>query len=174
MPQADDEDSRIAQRIRLTLLDALNMHEEVQKRLDKECTPTAELRKSIVGVKGEVFAVAVLGCLLAAILPLVAVLLLQYLLDMSENAARLIFWSTWLLLSTISVAQVVRSLIAEKALYWARLEERASRTARAYLALLDDLDLEFPGSLPDLSRYRNYDLDGETPLVDAAMKGVGQ
>lgn len=83
-----------------------------------------------------------------------------------------VFWIMATLLGTIHSAHFMRGVMAEYAIRWARQEEAASDNARSLHLMLEYLDLEFEGSVPDIDRYSEHAFYGTSPVVDAALKGL--
>jgi hypothetical protein len=132
------------------------------------------LRSSIFTSRLDFWAGIVIACGLAWITPWIITWLLGLVLDISTETLRIVFWFGVTVSTSYLTAIYFISSIGDNALYWAKQHERADRAASSLLSLFEELEEALPNSVPDLARYRNWDLHSTNPIVDAAMRGVNQ
>ncbi|TPE49715.1 hypothetical protein [Amaricoccus solimangrovi] len=166
----------LARRLRLILHDALSRNDVVDSRLDRELRPVKGLREDVIGTRREIIFAMLFSCATAWILPYAVTWLLARNTQLPDGSLSLAFRVWTCIAVAFLTGTYVRGQMADRAIHWARREESASRAALSLMSLLDDLEAELPGSVPNLDRFRNFDLDhgGKSPLVDAALRGVGQ
>jgi hypothetical protein len=163
-------DRKLAVRLREILLASLEEERDFQKQMDLSSRTNKDLRRSIVGSKKEFVFVTFFACALSWLGPFALTWGIGSLTEIDADRLSIVFWTMTIVATGIACSAFTRAVLTERVIYWARLEERAGRVVSTLLYVLDDLDESLPGSVPDLKDYRNYDVQGRSPLIDRALK----
>lgn len=165
----DDEDE-IAKRIRLAILDSLEIDRESQARLDRTAKPSDQFVNRMFLKKGEFYFSVGVAFATSAVVTVILYQALSFLSIVNTATVERFCWIVLAILTAVKCGYFVAAAMVERTLDLARGEERAVRVVSTLEAVLADLELEFPGAVPRLDRILNYDIDEATPLVDRAIE----
>lgn len=167
-------DEYAAKRVREILLEEMVRDERVQALVDRDSKPTSDLRSRILISNRAIIAGLVLSCGVSWIAPWGITWFLDRFADISSSSLDIVFWITLTISTSLVTAQYFIASVGENSVHWAKQHESASRTAKSLLQLFEGLDASLPNSVPDLSRYENFDIDETAPVVQAALRGANQ
>lgn len=169
---AKGKDEYCTVRIRTILDESIRRLDRLRSDVSYRPTPSPWLREAIIGKPSEVWVFALLSTGCSAAGAFGCAWIAGELFDLSSASKERVFWILLTAMATLGAGNMMRGAMGERAIDWARKGETAEDHAFFLRTMLEDIECHLEGAVPNLDRFQDGDIYGESPMVDAALKGL--